>query len=46
MPPQHRLGLHDHQGGTPLSPHGGEQNPKEAIRWTELRPFTGPRQYG
>jgi hypothetical protein len=28
MPPQHRLGLHDNQGSTPLAPSLGEQNPE------------------
>src|ERR1700730_6470140 len=36
MPPQHRLGLHDHQGGAPLAPPFGEEDPKESIPPAEL----------
>lgn len=44
MPPQHRLWLHDHHGGTPLPPRAGEHDPKEAISWAELRAFTDTPQ--
>jgi hypothetical protein len=44
MPPQHRLWLHDHQGGAPVPPCLGEQNPKEPISSAERRLFTGTRQ--
>jgi hypothetical protein len=37
MPPQHRLGLHDHQAGAPLAPPLGEEDPKESIPPAELR---------
>jgi hypothetical protein len=46
MPPQHRLRLHDHQGGAPLSPPGGEQDPKEPIGWAEVRARTRSLQRG
>jgi hypothetical protein len=46
MPPQHRCWLHDHQGGAPLPPRVGEQDPKEPIRRAELRAFTDTRQRG
>jgi hypothetical protein len=36
MPPQHRLGLHDHQGSTPLAPALGEEDPEESVSPTEL----------
>ena len=36
MPPQHRLGLHDHQGGAPLAPPLGQEDPKESVPPTEL----------
>ena len=46
MPPEHRLRLHDHQGGAPLPPRGGEQDPKQAIRWAALRALAGTCQDG
>jgi hypothetical protein len=36
MPPQHRLGLHDHQGSTPLAPSIGEEDPEESVSPAEL----------
>jgi hypothetical protein len=36
MPPQHRLGLHDHQGRTPLAPSLGEEDPEESVSPAEL----------
>jgi hypothetical protein len=39
MPPQDRLGLHDHQGGTPVPPSLGEENPEESVSPAELWPF-------
>ena len=46
MPPQHRVRLYDHQGGTPLPPPFGEQDPKESIPPSELRAIEGARQRG
>ena len=46
MPAQHRLGLHDDQGGTPLPPRFGEHDPKESIAHAELWAFDGARQCG
>jgi hypothetical protein len=41
MPTDHRLGLHDDQGRTPVSPGVSEQHPKQSIsrteRWTPDR---------
>jgi hypothetical protein len=31
MPPQHRFRLHDHQGGAPLVPVLGQEDPKESV---------------
>ena len=31
MPPQHRLGLHDHQSSAPLAPSLGEEDPEESV---------------
>jgi hypothetical protein len=39
MPPQHRLGLHDHQGGTPVAPSLGEEDPEESVSPAELWAF-------
>ena len=36
MPPQHRLGLHDHQSSTPLAPSLGEEDPEESVSPAEL----------
>jgi hypothetical protein len=36
-PPQHRFGLHDHQGGAPLAPSFGEEDPKESLPPVEPR---------
>jgi hypothetical protein len=35
MPTDHRLGLHDDQGRTPVSPGVSEQHPKQSISRTE-----------
>jgi hypothetical protein len=32
----HRLGLHDHQGGTPVPPSFGEEDPEESVSPAEL----------
>jgi hypothetical protein len=37
MPTDHRLGLHDDQGRTPVSPGVSEQHPKQSISLTERR---------
>ena len=37
MPTDHRLGLHDDQGGTPAPPGVSEQHPKQSISRTEWR---------
>ena len=37
MPTDHRLGLHDDQGRTPVSPRVREQHPKQSISRTEWR---------
>ena len=37
MPTDHRLGLHDDQGRTPVSPGVSEQHPKQSISRTERR---------
>ena len=46
MPPQHRLGLHDHQGGTPVPPSLGEENPEESVSPAEPWPFDRSGQRG
>ena len=46
MPPQHRLGLHDHQGGAPLAPRLGQEDPKESVPATELWAPTRSAQRG
>ncbi len=46
MPPQHRVRLYDHQGGPPLPPPFGEQDPKESIPPSELPAIEGARQRG
>jgi hypothetical protein len=46
MPPQHRLGLHDHQGGAPLAPPLGQEDPKESVPPTELWALTRSGQRG
>jgi len=47
MPPHHGVRLHDDQGGAPLPPSLGEENPKEAVPGAELwalnRPHDGVR---
>ena len=35
MPPQHRFGLHDYQGGAPLAPSLGEEDPKKSVPTVE-----------
>ena len=37
MPTDHRLGLHDDQGRTPVPPGVSEQQPKQSISRTEWR---------
>jgi hypothetical protein len=44
MPPQHRLGLHDHQGSTPLAPSLGEEDPEESVSPAELWALDRSRQ--
>jgi hypothetical protein len=46
IPPKHRCWLHDNQGGVPLPPRVGEQDPKEPITWAELRACRDARQSG
>jgi hypothetical protein len=46
MPPYDRVGLHDDQGGAPLPPPFGEENPKEAVPHAELWAVDSARQYG
>ena len=36
MPPQHRLGLPDHQGSTPLAPSLGEEDSEGSVSPAEL----------
>ena len=36
MPPHYGVRLHDDQGGAPLPPSLGEENPKEAVAGAEL----------
>jgi hypothetical protein len=46
MPPQHRLGLHDHQRGAPLAPPLGQEDPKESVAVTERWALTRSGQRG
>ena len=46
MSPQHCLGLHDHQGRTPLAPSLGEENPEESVSPAELRALVRSGQGG
>jgi hypothetical protein len=36
VPPHHGVGLHNDQGGTPVPPYLGEQNPKESVTLAEF----------
>jgi hypothetical protein len=36
MPPHYRFGLHDDQGGAPVPPRLGEEDPKESVARVEL----------
>ena len=46
MPTKHRLGLYDHQGGTPLAPSLGEEDPEESVSPAELRALDRSGQRG
>ena len=46
MPPQHRLGLHDHQGRTPVAPSLREEDPEESVSLAELRALDRSGQRG
>ena len=46
VPPHHGVELHDDQGGAPLSPGLGEQDPEDPICWAELWALDRARQRG
>jgi hypothetical protein len=46
MPPHHGVGLHDDQGGAPLPPPFGEEDPKEAVPHAEPWVVDRARQRG
>jgi hypothetical protein len=46
MPPQHRFWLYDHQGGAPLAPSLGEEDPEESVPPAEPRVRDGSGQHG
>jgi hypothetical protein len=46
MPPQHRFGLHDHQGGAPCAPSIAEEDPKESVPRAEPRVRDRSGQHG
>ena len=46
MPPHHGVGLHDDQGGAPLPPPLGEEDPKEAVPQAEPGAVARARQRG
>ena len=45
MPTDHRLGLHDDQGRTPVPPGVSEQHPKQSISRTEWRTLDGALEH-
>jgi hypothetical protein len=46
VPSDHGIGLHDDQGGAPVPPTLGEEDPKQSVRRAELRTFHRSRQHG
>jgi hypothetical protein len=46
VPPHHGVGMHDDQGGAPLPPSCGKDNPKEPVPGTELWALDRARQRG
>jgi hypothetical protein len=46
VPSDHGIGLHDDQGGAPVPPALGEENPEQSVRRAELRTFPRARQRG
>ena len=46
MPSHHGVGLHDDQGGAPVPPTLGEEDPKQSVRRAELRTLDRSRQHG
>jgi len=46
VPSDYGIGLHDDQGGAPVPPTLGEEDPKQPVRRTELRAFHRSRQQG
>lgn len=46
VPPHHGVGLHDDQGGAPLPPPLGEEDPKESVPLAELGALDRASQRG
>jgi hypothetical protein len=46
VPSDHGVGLHDDQGGAPILPTLGEEDPEQSVRRSELRTFHRSRQHG
>jgi hypothetical protein len=46
VPSDHGIGLHDDQGGAPVPPTLGEEDPKQSVRRAELRTFHCSPQHG
>jgi hypothetical protein len=46
VPSNHGIGLHNDQGGAPVPPTLGEDDPKQSVRRAELRTFHRSRQHG
>jgi hypothetical protein len=46
VPPHHSVGLHDDQGGAPLPPPLGEEDPKESVPLAELWALDRAPQHG
>ena len=46
VPSDHGIGLHDDQGGAPVPPRLGEEDPKQSVRRAEPRTFHRARQHG
>jgi hypothetical protein len=45
VPSDHGIGLHHDQGGAPVLPTLGEEDPKQSVRRAELRTFHRSRQH-